>query len=149
MDTLFASLVAVAGTLAGSLGTLRYQMRATLRAEHRRALHRTGADFLTALTAYRAAVYTLWVANTRTAETGTKTEVAAVRSARASLTAARDTLLLLTTDSTVRAAVRTAVSATFALGDDTEQDHVTTGRPAALDAHNHLLDALAHAINSA
>lgn len=149
MDTLLASLIAVAGTLAGSLGTLRYQLRATLRAEHRRALHETGAAFLTALTAYRAAVYALWVANTTSTEGGTETETTAVRTARAALTAARDTLLLLTTDPAVRDATNAAVAAAFALGDDTEQTHVTTGRPAALAAHHRLLETLAHAITTA
>ncbi|MGW3183856.1 hypothetical protein ACWDD9_31765 [Kitasatospora sp. NPDC001119] len=149
MDTVLASLIAVIGTLTGSLGTIHLQQRAARRATHRHDLQTAGGHLLTALTAYRAAVYALWTATTSDPDSTPAEQIAAVRTARAHLTAARDALFLLTTDTTVRDAVHAALDATFALGDDQEQDQITSGRPAALDAHHTLLDALAAAIHGA
>ncbi|MET8539198.1 hypothetical protein ABZW03_00855 [Kitasatospora sp. NPDC004799] len=151
MDTVLASLIAVIGTLTGSLGTIHLQQRATRRAVHRHDLQSAGGQLLTALTAYRAAVYALWTANTTNpdADNPPTEQITTVRIARAALTAARDALFLLTTDTAVRDAVHNALDATFALGDDQEQDQITTGRPAALAAHHTLLDALAAAIKTA
>jgi hypothetical protein len=147
---MLTTLIAVLGTLAGSLGALALQQRATTRAERRTALHTTGARFLAALTGYRAALYALWRAREDEAPTE---EVAArtadVRQARATLTAARDSLLLLAVhDAALTTTVHAAVDAAYHLGDDIEQDHITTGRPAALAAHDGALAALAHTIRT-
>lgn len=144
MDTVLSSLIAVAGTLIGGLGGLHYQQRAALRAERRRDLQAAGGQHLTALTTYRAAVYALSAAP---ADQHPQ-HVTTVRDARARVTATRDALLLITQDPAVRTAVGAAISSTFALGDDIEQDHVTTGRPAALNAHHTLLAALEHTIRN-
>ncbi|MFF2613447.1 hypothetical protein [Kitasatospora sp. NPDC058046] len=148
---MLASLIAVFGTLAGSLGTIHLQQRAARRATRRHDLQTAGGQLLTALTAYRAAVYALWTTNTTNPDTNNPPteQITTVRTARAALTAARDTLFLLTADATVRGAVHAALDATFALGDDQEQEQITTGRPAALDAHHTVLDALASAIETA
>ena len=146
MDTVLASLVAVLGTLGGSLGALVLQQRAAVRAERRRQLHATGVAFLSALTEYRRAVYVLSVlapGDDRAAP------IAAVRDARAILTAARDGLLLVADDADVHAAVHAAIGTAFGLGDDAEQARVTTGRQAALDAHNNVLQTLGAAIRAA
>jgi len=149
VDTVLASLIAVIGTLAGGLGTLHLQQRSALRAEHRRDLQTTGAAFLAALTRYRAAVYALWTTNPTTPDAHRAERIAEVRSARATLTGARDALLLLTADPTVRAAAHQAINAAYHLGDDQDQRHISTGRPAALSAHQTALDALTHAIRTA
>ncbi|MFJ1753853.1 hypothetical protein [Kitasatospora sp. NPDC088134] len=138
METVFTSLVAVAGTLAGSLGAIHLQQRAARRATHRQDLRNTGGAFLAALTAYRAAVYALWTANTTTGNPPAE-QTATVRAARAALTA----------DTAVRTTAHAAVAATFALGDDQAQEQITTGRQAALDTHHNALNALATAIDHA
>ena len=146
MDAVLASIVAVVGTLAGSWGTLIIQQRAAARAERRAELRRAGAAFLGALTAYRAGVFALSQAREQPDRAAC---TAAVRSVRAALTAARDDLLLATADPAIARVVHDALGASFALGDDTEQRGITTGRPAALEAHHSVLSALAEAIRSA
>ncbi|MFI0718907.1 hypothetical protein [Streptomyces sp. NPDC021224] len=145
MDAVLTSLIAVLGTLGGSLGALILQQRATTRAERRRELHTVGATFLTALTSYRRAVYVL---STLTPDADRTAAIADVRQTRAALTAARDALLLIATEPDVHRAVHAAIGAAFDLGDDAEQQRVTTGRQAALDAHNEVLNALGIAIRS-
>lgn len=146
MSAFLASLVAVLGTLGGSLGALLLQQRATARAEQRRELRTAGAAALAALTEYRRTVYVL---STLATDADRSNAVAAVRESRAALTAARDALLLVADDPDVHAAMYAAVDAAYALGDDTEQEHVTTGRPAALNAHNALLRVLSAAVRAA
>jgi hypothetical protein len=145
-----STLIAALAALTGSLGTLALQQRSAQRAERRAALHTTGGAFLAALTTYRRSVYTLWRAHdddAPAAEVNART--ADVRAARAALTAARDSLLLLAAGTDrITTTVHAAVAAAYHLGDDTEQDHITTGRPAALAAHNAALNALAHTIRT-
>jgi hypothetical protein len=147
---MITTLIAVLGTLAGSLGALYLQQRATARTERRAALHVTGGAFLSALTTYRGSVYAL----SRAREDGASPDevgarITEVRQARAAVTAARDSLLLLAASSDqVTTAVHAAVDAAFGLGDDIEQHRVTEGRPDALAAHNAALAALAHAIRT-
>jgi hypothetical protein len=145
-----STLIAALAALVGSLGTLALQQRSAQRAERRTALHTTGAAFLAALTTYRASVYSLWRAHTDGAPADEVTaRTTDVRHARAALTTARDSLLLLAAGTDrITTTVHAAVDAAYHLGDDTEQDHVTTGRPAALAAHNAALAALAHTIRT-
>jgi hypothetical protein len=147
---MLSTLIAALAALAGSLGTLALQQRSAQRAERRAALHTAGAAFLAALTTYRRSVYSLWRAHDDGIPADEVTaRTTDVRQARAALTAARDSLLLLAAhDRHLTAAVTQAIAAAFHLGDDTEQRHVTEGRPAALAAHDGALAALAHAIRT-
>ncbi|WP_405185558.1 pRL2-23 [Streptomyces albidoflavus] len=148
---MLATLLAVAGTLLGALvsGLLQHHLARAARAEAHAAQHRTAqldavTDLADALSAHRRAMWALLDATLTNADPDRVTELHdESHRTRAAVTAPAVRIRLLIADQAVRDAATTAITATYAIRDATDPNHLETLRQAALTAHDHLVEEAA------
>jgi hypothetical protein len=150
------AVIAVLGTLLGSVATGHFQQRAADLGEagaRRRELRKENVDAVTALaetiSAHRSMMWRRGEAKTK--GDLDRYEELRVRShdTRAAVTAPLVGLRILITDPAVRAAADRMVAATFAMRDhDTDAAALDAARAAALSAHDQFVDAAARFIQT-
>ncbi|WP_432140081.1 hypothetical protein [Streptomyces sp. bgisy154] len=152
LGTILTTILAVLGTLAGSVVTGRYQRRS---AEHAERVARNEAlrrDRLAAVTELAAAVSdhraAMWVRGDAKLKGAAPDRLADLRSrshqTRSAITRPLVALRVLITDPDVRQAADAMVTATHALrGADTDTDVLTRARQTAVASHDHFVDVAA------
>ncbi|MGW9436805.1 hypothetical protein [Streptomyces sp. NPDC055607] len=152
LGTILTTLLAVFGTLAGSVVTGRYQRRSAEQAERTTRGEALRRDRLAAVTELAAAISdhrtAMWVRGDATLKGDAPDRLADLRSrshqTRSAITRPLVTLRVLITDPAVRQAADAMVTATHALrGADTDTETLARAREEALARHDHFVDLAA------